>query len=127
MRMKITLERLLFSAILTSTAIACEKDTAGYCIAQFEGCKYECGEGILSGICKQVCTGDYHDCQSKAERKQKSEQALRAKHLEQKQQECASEYYGSCLPKCPEKFLSFLCRNSCESEYNDCKQSAQYD
>ncbi len=33
------------------------------CKSQFENCNYGCGEGWLSGACKEKCSYDYRQCQ----------------------------------------------------------------
>ncbi len=34
------------------------------CKTAFEDCKYSCGDGILSSICKEKCTYQYDKCKS---------------------------------------------------------------
>lgn len=51
---------LLLSLILSS----CSEITKVIdpCKGEFEDCKYGCGEGWLSGACKEKCTYDYNKC-----------------------------------------------------------------
>jgi hypothetical protein len=35
------------------------------CEQQLQDCNHACGDGILSGICKEKCTYDYNQCKSK--------------------------------------------------------------
>ncbi len=33
------------------------------CKSAFENCNYNCGDGILSSVCKEKCTYQYNKCQ----------------------------------------------------------------
>lgn len=34
------------------------------CVRAFEECNYECGEGLLSTVCKEKCSYDYRKCKN---------------------------------------------------------------
>lgn len=35
------------------------------CKRELEECNYECGEGILSSLCKEKCTYEYNKCKER--------------------------------------------------------------
>ena len=49
---------LIYSKISANTV----KQSNDPCEKTFDLCKHDCGEGTLSGNCKQGCTNDYRNC-----------------------------------------------------------------
>lgn len=50
---------LLLMGLIFTTACSSINDP---CQSQFDNCNHNCGEGILSSICKEKCTYDYNRC-----------------------------------------------------------------
>ena len=55
---------LLLVTILSSGCIELEK-TFDHCKYDFEECKYSCGDGWLSGLCKADCSDRYNNCKKR--------------------------------------------------------------
>lgn len=51
---------LLFSIIINGCTTIRQIDP---CEREYTKCVHECGEGILSSICKEKCTYERNDCQ----------------------------------------------------------------
>ena len=60
---KILVIILIISLVLfTSGCVSGIEKQIDPCKKQFEECNYACGEGVLSGICKEKCTYEYNKC-----------------------------------------------------------------
>ena len=57
------LEHLLFIILLIGLLLVSGcSEISDPCKSKFEDCNYNCGDGILSSVCKEKCTYQYNDC-----------------------------------------------------------------
>ncbi|MBS3155402.1 hypothetical protein J4404_02800 [Candidatus Woesearchaeota archaeon] len=59
---KIIVMAVLLLVLTLFTGCTEIKKVVDPCASAFEDCKYGCGTGILSSVCKEVCTYDYNKC-----------------------------------------------------------------
>lgn len=53
---------LIVLCIISLLLISGCSEISDPCKSQFEDCNYDCGDGILSSICKEKCTYQYNNC-----------------------------------------------------------------
>jgi hypothetical protein len=51
-----------FALVSVVSVSGCTNPFVDPCQTEFEQCNYNCGEGIVSGICKEGCTMQFNQC-----------------------------------------------------------------